>query len=183
MRRLTAVWPILLALCLAAYSGCCRQGYVLHGDWSLGLVRPAPAGSQCAAECGACTEPNCPGPNSPGQRGCPSGNACEPSGASGNRCAIANRGAGGKRCVRGSRAANGAQVAAVPGPTGPDQGHPRFHPVPVVAPAVDEPLLPEPEELPEPEPAPLPNSARRRPATRPAYAPTTRNYSSLQRSQ
>ncbi|HEY1786270.1 MAG TPA: hypothetical protein VGG30_12000 [Pirellulales bacterium] len=175
MRRLTAVWPILLAFCLAWSSGCCcRQGYVLHGDWSLGLVRSPPQsqppGCQCPPQ-GDCTDSN----------GCSAGNAGSSQVAGGPQVAAGKRCAVGKRRARGAQAAQAASVASGPGPTGPSQGHPRFHPVPtrpvfgsvtppqivpVAAPDVGEPLLTDPEEVPQPLRAPSPNSARRRPKVR-----------------
>jgi len=192
MRCPTAIWPILLAGCLGFSSGCCRPGYVLHGDWSFGLSRaPQPGcqsqpgcecqpgcqhrpGCQCQPGCGCQAKGNCPGQGSTaGQVGSPDGKAS------------ASQGAGRKGCPLGKRGA----IAGVPGPTGPDQGHPRFHPVPTrpvfgsvsppqvvpaVAPELSDPLMP--EELPLPEPAPAPSSARRRPAVRHASVQVGSGY-------
>jgi hypothetical protein len=180
MRRLTAIGPILLAHCLALSSGCCWQGYVLHGDWSLGLSHPSSPGCQSAAQ-GNCPDCGCPNPC-----GCPSGSPCGcPNGSScgcpnGNPCGP--EGAKGKRCALGSRSAHATATAGGPGPTGPALGHPRFHPVPtrpvfgsgapaqvvpVVAPEASDPELADPEEVPRPQRAPASNSARRRrPAVR-----------------
>jgi len=154
MRRSTAVWPTLLATALAAcVVGCCHQGYVLQGTWSLGFVRPPQAAcpcddEACASECGcpagACDCPpgacTCPG----GRCTCPAGACTCPGGA--GRCragGYAHRpgcpaaggadhlagadGVRGRNCGRGKR---GDQRVAAGGPTGPALGHPRFHPVP-----------------------------------------------------
>ncbi len=188
MRRLTAVWPILFASCLTLCApACCWQGYVLHGDWSLGLIHTANPCGQCAADGNCCGQVGCScQPDGQCQTGCPSQNECP----GGNQ--YASQGAGRNRCALGSRKAKAAATAAVPGPTGP-MGHPRFHPVPTrpvfgplvsqppvvlppVTPELADPLGPDLEEVPPPRPATVPNSARRRQAVRRNPVQTASGY-------
>ena len=195
--RLTAVWPILFVVCLAlSNTGCCRQDYVLHGDWTLGLNRARGCGPQCASDCQCSPGDQCSADgqcpidgNRQAQANCANTAGC-PSGA---ECASQDAGTRIKRCKLGARKAQAAAVAAVPGPTGPSQGHPRFHPVPtrpvfgpviqpvvvpVAAPEMAVPVLPVPETLPPPDPFASPNSARKRPPTRRAPVRTANGYNS-----